>query len=97
MVQPMLISERYVELFEELHALQALVALCLEPAQRACYREQAERLQRHCGEVAQCIGLFGSIAVEDLTAEHVAEARSLRCTGTHPWLAGLRLMRPDLF
>lgn len=93
----MLLSERYLELFNELDACLAKVPECDEAVQRSCYREQAWNLQEQCGAVAHCIAVFGDVPVHELTREHVKAAKGFRRSGKHPWLIGLHLVRPDLF
>lgn len=93
----MLLSQRYLELFKDLDACLANLSNVTEAAQRTCWRESAWRLQEQCGAVAHCIALFGDLEVENVTDEHVARASSFRCSGKHPWLSGLRLVREDLF
>lgn len=93
----MLLSERYRELFTALQERLELVRICDIPAQRTCYREQAEHLQRKCGDVAHCLALLGDVHIEELAAEHIAVVERTRCSGMHVWRNGLRLVRPDLF
>lgn len=95
-VSAMLMSERYRELFEELQRLQERWERCHESAERACHSENAALLQKRCGDVAHCLALFGDIRIEELSPHHVQTVREIRCSGSHSWLQGLRLIRPDL-
>lgn len=54
-------------------------------------------LQEQSGALAHCLRVFGDIAIRDIAAEHLKKAQGMRCSGKHPWLAGLHLVRPDSF
>ncbi len=93
----MLISERYTLQMDALQNLNHAIRGSADKEQRACHLENAELVQRQCGAIAHCLGLFGDMEIAELSQHHKTVASGMLGNGGHPWLSGLRLMRPDLF
>jgi hypothetical protein len=92
----MLLSERCLKDFIDMQERLASVGKCSEPEIRVSYREEADMLQRNCGDIAHCIALFGDVSTHELSREHALTTEQIHCSGMHPWRNGLRLVRPDL-